>query len=266
MEAEAPLREHGIALVAPKTMRRDLTPLWRLLRDGTSPEIIKAAARAFVDLHGGDAPHIVMMDENILGSTDRKMLIRKGKLYPWAHHRVGWVMSLLESHDVEIAIAVRNLADFLPSCWSESLHHGAYTDFRDFLGDVTVENLRWSELIARIHEIAPDARLRLWSYESYGALREELFAALLGEAAAAEVRPVDRVMRPGISAEAAAWLARRPSPDKAALREARKRFPKEAGAKGFDPWSAAERDTLTAAYRDDLAEIGQQLYVHMLRP
>lgn len=82
MEAEARLRPHGIALVPPKTMRRDLAPLWQLLRDGTSPEILRAAAEGFLQLHGGESRHLVLMDENALGSTDAKMLFKKRRLYP----------------------------------------------------------------------------------------------------------------------------------------------------------------------------------------
>lgn len=265
MEAEARLGAHGIALVPPKTMRRDLAPLWQLLRDGTSPEILRAAAEGFLALHGGTAGHLVLMDENALGSTDARMLFRKRRLYPWAHHRLGWLMALFEGHELEIALAVRHPASFLPSCWSESLHHGPYRSFRDYIESARPARLRWSDLVARIHQQIPEAGLRLWTYEDYTALGPALFSHLLGPEAGREVRPVERVMRPGISAQAVDWLESLPAPAKRDVLEARKRFPKSGPGTAFDPWSAAERAALDAAYREDIADLGRELHIRLLR-
>lgn len=266
LDAEAALAPHDIALVPPRTVRADLTPVSALVRDGISPEIGHGAGAAFLPLHAGDAGTVILMDENILGSTDRKMLMRKTRLYPWAHHRLGRIIALFPGHDIEIGLAVRSPATFLPSCWSESLHHGPYEPFRQFIKGVDPLALSWSALADRLHEASPHARMIVWRYEDYPALFPQLTTRLLGPAASAQVTPVDRVMRPGLSAEAADWLARETSPDKDAVLTARKRFPKRDAASGLDPWKPAEHAAMTNAYTADLADLASRPHVELITP
>lgn len=265
LEAGPALRARGTAAIAPKIMRADLTPLTHLPRQGVSDEIGIAAAEAFLRLHAGDARRVLLMDENILGSTDRKMLMRKKKLYPWAHLRLPRFLALFPGHDIALGLAIRNPATFLPSCWSESLHHGAVEPFGAFIKGIAPERLRWSQLLERLHEAAPQARLVVWRYEDYGALGPRLPAALAG-AEAGDIPSVERIMRPGLSAEAAGWLFRQPAPDRDALLTARKKFPKAKGAAAFCPWTAERKSALDAGYAEDLRRIDALPWLRRLRP
>lgn len=266
LDAGAALAAHDVALVPPKAVRADLTPVSALVRDGISPEIGQAAGAAFLSLHGGTAATVILMDENILGSTDRKMLMRKTRLYPWAHHRLGRIISLFTGHDIEIGLAIRSPATFLPSCWSESLHHGPYEPFRRYIKNIDPLALSWSALADRLHEAAPQTRMIAWRYEDYPALFPQLTTRLLGPAASTQVTPVDRVMRPGLSAEAADWLARETTPDKDAVLAARKRFPKKDGAPGLDPWKPADHAAMTRAYTADIADLAAKPHVDLITP
>lgn len=266
LDAQAALTAHGVAIVPPKTVRADLTPVSALVRDGISPEIGHGAGAAFLPLHAGDAGTVILMDENILGSTDRKMLMRKTRLYPWAHHRLGRILALFPDHDIEIGLAIRSPATFLPSCWSESLHHGPYEPFRRFIKNIDPLALSWAALADRLHEASPQARMIVWRYEDYPALFPQLAARLLGPDAAAQVTPVDRVMRPGLSAEAADWLARETAPDKDAVLSARKRFPKKDGVPGLDPWKPADHAAMATAYQADIAKLAARPHVDLVTP
>ncbi|MEM6896682.1 MAG: hypothetical protein AAF576_04845, partial [Pseudomonadota bacterium] len=82
-----------------------------------TPEVVRAGADGFLQHHGGDADTVALMDENILGGTDRKMLLRKTRLYPWAPGRMARLLDLFDGHDVQLALATRNPATFFPSCW-----------------------------------------------------------------------------------------------------------------------------------------------------
>ncbi len=263
--AQAALRARGTAAIDPKTMRADLTPLTHLPRQGVSDVIGIAAADAFLRLHAGDARRVLLMDENILGSTDRKMLMRKKKLYPWAHLRLPRFLALFPGHDIALGLAIRNPSTFLPSCWSESLHHGALQPFDAFVKGIEPERLRWSNLLERLHEAAPSARFVVWRYEDYSALGPRLPAALAGTETG-EIHPVERIMRPGLSAEAAQWLFRQPDPDRDALLTARKKFPKTEGAAAFDPWTAERASALDAAYAEDLRHIDSLPWIRRLAP
>lgn len=266
LDAQTQLAAQDVALVPPKTVRADLTPVSALVRDGISPDIGHGAGAAFLSLHAGDAATVVLMDENILGSTDRKMLMRKTRLYPWAHHRLGRIIALFPDHDIEIGLAVRSPATFLTSCWSESLHHGAYTPFRQFIKGVDPLALSWDALAHRLHEASPQARMLVWRYEDYQALFPRLVTRLLGDRASAHITPVERVMRPGLSQEAAQWLDRAENPDKSAVLAARKRFPKAEGAPGLDPWAPADHAAMSRAYTKDIARLSAKPHVELLAP
>ncbi|MDM8165508.1 hypothetical protein [Roseovarius sp.] len=266
LDAAPALTARGVAILPPKVIRADLTPVSALVRDGISPEIGQGAGAAFLSLHGGPAPTVVLMDENILGSTDRKMLMRKTRLYPWAHHRLGRIISLFPGHDIEIGLAIRSPATFLPSCWSESLHHGPYEPFRRFIKGVDPLAFSWSALADRLHDAAPHARIIAWRYEDYPQVFPHLTARLLGPDAGPQVSPVDRIMRPGLSAKAAQWLGQQQTPDKDTVLAARKRFPKQENAPGLDPWTASDHAAMATAYADDTAALTTLPYVHLVTP
>jgi hypothetical protein len=264
--AQDSLRDHGVAVIGPKAMRQDLTPFSQLLRDGMTPEIVTAGANGFLEHYAGQADTVVLMDENILGGTDRKMLMRKSRLYPWAPRRVSRLLQLFEGHRVEFAMAVRNPATFLPSCWSESLHHGRYATFREFLQDFDPSKGIWSGLIDRIQAVAPEARLTLWRYEDYEALNTALYASLLKPDVANLITPDPTIRRPGLSALAAEWFQAQPNRDKETVQEARKRFPKTGPDTAYIPWNEEERVTITRAYDRDIAKLTKRDDVSVLLP
>ena len=266
LDAAPALTARGVAILPPKLIRADLTPVSALVRDGISPEIGQGAGAAFLSLHGGTAPTVVLMDENILGSTDRKMLMRKTRLYPWAHHRLGRIITLFPGHEIEIGLAIRSPATFLPSCWSESLHHGPFEPFRRFTKGVDPLALRWSALAQRLHQAAPHARIIAWRYEDYPQVFPQVTTRLLGPDAGAQVTPVDRIMRPGLSAEAAHWLGQQEAPDKDTVLAARKRFPKTETTPGLDPWTAADHAAMAASYADDTAALATCPHVELVTP
>ncbi|WP_397542139.1 hypothetical protein [Roseovarius salis] len=264
--AASELARQGTAVIGPKAMRADLLPVMNMVRDGMATEVGQGAARAFLQLHAGSARHALLMDENILGGTDRKMLMRKTRLYPWAHRRLGRLMALLPGHEVRIGLAIRNPATFLPSCWSESLHHRPFRSFADYVAGIAPERLRWSDLLERLRAAAPGARFIVWRFEDYRALGPALHAHLLGERMAALVSHADRRLRPGLSDKAAAWLQDHPAPDRDALKTARARFPKTTERDAFAPWAPEAHERMTRAYDRDCARIGDMAGLDLLWP
>ncbi|MEL7253613.1 MAG: hypothetical protein AAGL23_05520 [Pseudomonadota bacterium] len=262
----ASLARLGVAVVGPKTMRRDLTPFSQLLRDGMTEEVVRAGADGFLKHHGGEADTIALMDENILGGTDRKMLMRRKKLYPWAHTRVARLLHLFEGHDTHLAIATRNPATFLPSCWSESLHHGRYDDFDSFMTGFDATDKIWTRLVDRILTTCPTLKLTLWRYEDFPALGTSLYAQLLKPGAGNAVRPDPQIRRAGLSQQAADWFQAQDTRDTATVQEARSRFPKTGPENAFNPWSDDERATLDRTYKRDIARLADRPGVTLLQP
>ncbi|MEM6589934.1 MAG: hypothetical protein AAF641_15920 [Pseudomonadota bacterium] len=260
------LSDLGIAVIGPKTMRKDLTPFSQLLRDGMTAEVVRAGADGFLKHFGRNSDTIALMDENILGGTDRKMLMRRKKLYPWAHTRVARLLQLFEGHDIELAIATRNPATFLPSCWSESLHHGRYDNFESFTAGFDPTDKNWTRLVDRILTTCPSLKLTLWRYEDFGALGTRLYAHLLKQGADQAINPDPQIRRAGLSQRAADWFQAQDTRDKATVQEARARFPKTGPETAFNPWSDDERATLERSYKRDIARLADRDGVTLLQP
>lgn len=260
------LAEHGIAVIGPKTMRQDLTPMTRLIRDGMTPEVVQAAGHAFLDYHGGDAETIVLMDENILGGTERKMLLRRARIYPNAPYRIKRLTKIFEGHNLQIGLATRNPASFLPSCWGESLRHGETGNFEDYVADFDPTLKIWTGLLQRVAKRTGDIPITLWRYEDYRTLGPALFTQLFKKDVTEAVTPEAEVRRPGLSQRAADWFQAQEKRNKATSREARRLFPKEGGEKAFSPWSDEQIATLTESYERDIAKAQTIDSVALVRP
>lgn len=264
--SEAALQELGIAVIGPKTMRQDLTPFSQLLRDGMTPEVVRSGADGFLQHYGGDADTVVLMDENILGGTDRRMLMRKTKLYPWAPRRVARLLELFEGHDIQLALSTRNPATFLPSCWSESLLHGRYDDFAEYMRGFDPTRHNWTALIKRITQTCPGLNITLWRYEDYTELGSSLFGQILKPGAETVVQLDPKIRRAGLSQHAAEWFQTQAARGKDTVQEARQRFPKTGPESAYLPWSAGELAKITASYEQDLVGADGHDGVILLKP
>ncbi|MEO0748982.1 MAG: hypothetical protein AAFZ10_11485 [Pseudomonadota bacterium] len=256
--SQTALADLGIAAIGPKTMRQDLTPLSQLLRDGMTPEVVRAGADGFLQHHGGDADTVALMDENILGGTDRKMLLRKTRLYPWAPGRMARLLDLFDGHDIQLALATRNPATFFPSCWGESLHHGRYDDFADYIRGFDPARPIWTELTDRLKETCPTLKIMLWRYEDYAQLGPALFGHLLKPEAENAVQLDPKIRRAGLSQRAAEWFQTQETRGKDIVQEARQRYPKTGPETAYVPWSGEELAQITASYDHDLTQARQR--------
>ena len=264
--SQAALNALGIAVIGPKAMRQDLTPFSQFLRDGMTPQVVRAGANGFLHHHGGEADTVVLMDENILGGTDRKMLLRKTRLYPWAPRRLARLLDLFEGHDVQLTLATRNPATFLPSCWSESLHHGRYDDFSEYVRGFDPARPIWTALVDRLQEACPDLKIMLWRYEDYAELGTSLFSHLLKPGAENAVQLDPKIRRAGLSQHAAEWFQAQATRGKNTVQEARQRYPKTGPETAYMPWPDEELAKIRASYDADLAQARARDGVTLLEP
>jgi hypothetical protein len=266
MAEQAAIRAEGVALAPPRVHRRSFTPLLQQRKDGAPLRTVQDAAAALANDLAGTAATLVIMDENILGGTSSKMLLAGRRLYRWAPNRLAQLAALFPGHSIDIGLGIRDPADFLPSCWSETIRLGGYQDFRSYLGGVDPLRLSWADLLQRIAAEVPHARLFVWCYEDYAHIFDSVCTRVMGPNAARHALPLDRTIRPGLSAAAVAWLESLAAPQKPDIRIALRRYPKRAAADAYDPWSAAERAALNRRYARDRAELRQSPGLQWLRP
>lgn len=263
------LAVEGIGLIGPREVRKYLSIA--LQPEGRSATETTALARAALSHLCPGARHIVVMEENLLGLTQRAQLMGpKGLLYPYALGRLRDALAAFGGAELRLGLAIRNPATFLPSCWSEQLLHGPWQSFRDYVAGTPPAMPRWSALTGRLLQELP--ALTLWTYEDYPAVLAQIIDWATGlPGFGATVPPDELRSRPGLSQRAADLLHAKmqadPARDHRVLnRRARWAAPLHAGLPPFAPWSEAERARFDEAYEDDLLTLATLGQVHRLMP
>lgn len=251
--------------------RGGVTRLAVALGEGAEAARLRGRLRRRLDVTCATWPEVVISEENILGSLRRDGLMGGDqRVYPQARARVARLAGMLRHRPATICLAVREPCALLTSAFAMQVTGGHELLLADYLGDFDPARLSWSDLAQRLLSVRGVARLVAWRYEDYAALRPRILSAMLPQAL------VDRASDPpaaivGLSQPAyQAVLDQaldRPGADVAQLaREAKARFPREAGAPRldlFDPGTAARA---RAAYAADLAQLAQLPRATLLGP
>lgn len=168
-------RQRGIAVPGPSRYRR-------LIRD-----TLHAMAQGHL---APDARNILLdsileedQPERVLLSNDNffcvpKLAVGKGVFYPRAEIKLAQTCDLFDGDQVELFLAIRDPATFLPAVFAASPD----TTFADFIDGTDPRDLLWSELIARIRAHVPQMPVTVWCNED----TPLIWAQLIREIAALE--------------------------------------------------------------------------------
>ncbi|WP_116598566.1 hypothetical protein [Primorskyibacter marinus] len=250
-----PLMDRGIAAIGPMPLGADLIPFAELAGKRTDHAFLQMVAEAFLSKYCDDAPHALLMNENIMGQLRPKPLLRGNRLYAPAPDRLERLCALFPDHDLDFGMAIRNPADFLVSAWGEDMKGGTFYPFRDYIRGVDLSRLGWADLVIRLQRATDGRPFTIWQYEEYPAMVPALLKHLLGEEAASQVHLKDGRLNPGLSADAVALLRKGGDAGQQAFKAAQAAFPKSATHPAFDPWDAATRQCFNASYARDIAAI-----------
>lgn len=208
----------------------------------------------------------VISDENILGPPVDAL---KGRFYPGAGRRLERLAGMFGDRQVEVFLCLRSYPQFLASLFAESLRHGAYMPAADLVAANGDPGGQWPALIDTVHRALPEARIVVWRYEQFPALKPLVVERLAGvPLAGMQALPSEQV-RPSPSARAVAVQLERagamPKPRRAlSMAMAETEFPPTGAADTFDPWPAEQAARMTAAYERDTALIAALPFVEML--
>jgi hypothetical protein len=106
-----------------------------------------------------DCARLILSNAHFFGS--QRFAIGKGMFYPDAVERMSQLQSLFQFEQIEMFMAIRNPATFLPAVRSNVSNR----KFREMMGDSDPRELRWSNTILRIREAVPDIALTVWCNE-----------------------------------------------------------------------------------------------------
>lgn len=120
------------------------------------------------------AQRLILSNEHFFGS--QRYAVGNGMLYPEGPERVAKLRTLFDGDDLEIFMAIRNPAAFLPAV----LQKATPQRIAETLGHADPRSLRWSDLLERIRAAAPDVPLTIWCNEDLPLIWGELLRRVAG--------------------------------------------------------------------------------------
>ncbi len=148
----------GVAVPGPSRYRALLKAAFNALQTAPpAPDARDVLLDAILDEEQAD--RVILSNAHFFGSP--RFAVAEGQLYPLAGQRVAQLRQLFRSDRIEVFMAIRNPASFLPATL------GAVTqdELDERLAGRDPRELRWSDTMARIHEAAPDVTLTVWCHE-----------------------------------------------------------------------------------------------------
>ncbi|MBI6628814.1 hypothetical protein [Pontibaca salina] len=148
----------GVAVPGPSRYRTLFREAFDALKHApAAPDSRNVLLDAILDEE--QAARLILSNVHFFGSA--RFALGDGQLYPLAGERVAQLRQLLPTGQIEIFMAIRNPASFLPVTFPGITQ----TELDNRLAGRDPRELRWSETMARIHRAAPDVAITVWCHE-----------------------------------------------------------------------------------------------------
>lgn len=167
------LSSQGIAVPGPGKYRTLLKETFKAMETAAPAS---GARDVLIDAILDDeiAHRMILSNEHFFGS--QRVAVSNGMFYPEAPERIASLKHLFQQDDVEVFMAIRNPATFLPAV----LQKAPPQRIAEMLGKFDPRQLRWSDLFLRILEIAPEVKLTVWCNEDLPLIWSELVRIMAG--------------------------------------------------------------------------------------
>lgn len=165
------LVRQGIITPPPSSYRRQIRDTLGQMKKSKMATDFKGAVMSGMI---GDArpERLILSNENLFGIP--RLAIKDGKFFPNAPDRLRSLSSLFYGEELELFLAIRNPASFLPALVKASSKHS----IEDLTENCDPANLRWSELILSLREAVPHVPITVWCNEDTPLIWEELLRSL----------------------------------------------------------------------------------------
>lgn len=215
-------------------------------------------------------PHQILSEENILGTLRPDSLIGDRVIYPQAQRRMNRLCGAFRRRPATVCLAVRDPLDFFTSAFSMRVLGGHALVWEEYLDGYDPATVSWTGLARRLLAARGVARLIVWRYEDYAALRPALLARLLPADVAAAVPDGPRAVV-GLSQTAYDAFLRRAMEDVDAdlaeiARAADQQYPRRDDHARLITGDAALAAACAAAYAADMDTLAALPGVEFLRP
>lgn len=174
------LQQSGVLVPEPGQYRPVIREaLQTLNREIPPPQMQEALMTAIC--HGQTGQRLILSHDAFMGVPIQS--VAQNQFYPMAGGKVPRLQSLFDSAHLEIFLAICNPATFLPGTYNKSRAAG----FDDFLDGSDPLSLRWSELILRLQQALPGARMVVWANEDTPMTWLRILQAMVGTAEPVEL-------------------------------------------------------------------------------
>lgn len=165
--------KRGISVPGPGKYRKLLKETMVALRETEpSPEARDVLLDALLDDERAD--RIILSNAHFFGAP--RASVRRGVIYPSAPERIANMRALFPYDQVEMFLAIRNPATFLPAVFDKSPQE----ELDDFLGGVDPREVRWSDTLSQIREAAPDVTITTWCHEDSPLIWAQIIREMAG--------------------------------------------------------------------------------------
>ncbi|WP_147111002.1 hypothetical protein [Tateyamaria sp. syn59] len=165
--------KRGIAVPGPGKYRSLLKQTMAALQDAPpAPD----ARDVLLDLILDDesAERMVLSHMFLFGAP--RSCVRNGFIYEAAPERISQLSALFEHDQVQVFLAMRNPATFLPALFNQA----PQDDMDAFLRGADPYAVRWSDTIGAIRSAAPDVTITTWCFEDMPILWAQIVRDLAG--------------------------------------------------------------------------------------
>lgn len=191
---DAQLSARGIIVPQPRSYRRQLRDILDNVED--RPISLQQRSDLLQEMVGSENPdRVILSNSNFFGVP--RGAVRHNRFYHNAADRLADFAALFGSEEVEIFMAIRDPATFLPALVDGSPEHTLDV----VIGGSDPLVLRWSELILRIREALPQVPVTVWCNEDTPLIWEELLRDLAGLEPTSEIEGGSDLVRSIMSRE-----------------------------------------------------------------
>lgn len=163
----------GISVPGPgkyrKLLRQILSEMSELAPSQDARDVLLEAI-----LDNERADRVLMSNAHFFGTA--RAAVHKGILYPRAPETVSHIADIFYEDDIEVFMAVRNPASFLPACFAKS----SKDSISDFLDGSDPRDIRWSDTLSRMRAAAPEIPITVWCNEDAPFLWSQIIRELAG--------------------------------------------------------------------------------------
>ena len=136
------------------------------------PQARDALIEAMLD--GETADRVLLSTAHIFGWP--RAAVRQGMMYPQAADRLAQIAAVFRHEDIELFMAIRNPATFIPACFAKHPEE----DILEFLGGWDPLDIRWSDTFEMIRSVAPDIPITVWCNEDAPLLWSQVIREISG--------------------------------------------------------------------------------------